>query len=103
MRPTAKSTAIKLPESQLRDVVRAVLASDYIAGFLKGWGADPNEIERASLRKLARFVLRKDVKAAAANVRTLERKLAKEGNPVVRAELSRRLAFAQLEAKVGAR
>ena len=104
MRPTAKTTGtVRLPEDQVQTIVKAVLASPFLEGYMRGRGIDPNEIERTVVRKLARFTLKKDVKAAAANVRTLERKLAKEGNPVVRAELSRRLAVAQLEAKVGAR
>lgn len=98
MRPTApKSTgAVRLPEAQLRTIVKSVLASPFLAGYMKGWGADPAEIERTTMKKLARFVLRKDVKSAAANIRALEKRLAK-ANPIEAVEIRRKLEFAKLE------
>jgi hypothetical protein len=93
----------KVSEAQLRTIVKRVLGQPEIKGYLRGltaWGGDVSKIEGSVLKKLAHLAkpATKALKPSVADrIHDLAKKLAKEGNPVVRAELTRRIEFAKLE------
>lgn len=121
MRPTPPPRTVKLSPSDLKKislaVARKVLAQPAIAGYLDGlaaWGGSPEEVAAAVVRKLsapakpaAKTTARPAAKAqkstAIARVRKLQKELAAQPNPVLQTEIRRRLSFAELEARGGAR
>ena len=102
MRATPLSSRTpRLPEPQLKVIIKRVLASPFIKGYVHGLahlGIDAAKIEEGALKKLAPLTMKKAPKpSAAVRIHDLREKLAKERNPVVRAELTRRIEFAKLE------
>jgi len=99
--PIPSRTAPRISEPQLRTIVKRVLNQPEIRGYVRGLahlGIDAAKIEEGALKKLAPLTMKKAPKpSAAVRIHDLREKLAKERNPVVRAELTRRIEFAKLE------
>lgn len=109
MRPTSPPprTAPRISEPQLGKILDGVFVSPFIKGYVSGLahlGIDVSKVKAAAIKKLAPLVMTKAPKpGAAARVRKLQKELAAQPNPVLQTEIRRRLAFAELEARGGAR